>query len=264
MKALAGERLYNQIRANTGLAETIAEIAGDFNNIARRTDQLIRSYKYLRKGKLGRAARSLGTTKRFSTSSADAYLEWQFAIKPTIDSISDSVEFLQSHPLYHVARSGSRDRVLLEQAGSGTFFTITAEMQCFNGARVRLTNPNLALADSYGFLNPAKLGWELIPGSFLVDYFVPIGNFLGSFSPLYGRSIDRTYTSSVARGIYEYRMQQWYQSTPSHHHLYKCMGFERELGIRNNYSQLDVLRLKLPPKAAADTTVALAVKTFRK
>lgn len=43
---------------------------------------------------------------------------------------------------------------------------------------VHLDNPALASLTSAGFTNPAALVWELLPGSFIADWFVPIADYL--------------------------------------------------------------------------------------
>jgi hypothetical protein len=44
--------------------------------------------------------------------------------------------------------------------------------------RMRMDNPLLALFAQTGFTNPVALGWELLPFSFVADWFLPIGDYL--------------------------------------------------------------------------------------
>lgn len=44
--------------------------------------------------------------------------------------------------------------------------------------RFRMNNPDLLLAAKLGLTNPLSVAWELIPFSFVVDWFLPIGKFI--------------------------------------------------------------------------------------
>jgi hypothetical protein len=44
--------------------------------------------------------------------------------------------------------------------------------------RMRMDNPLAALFAQTGFTNPVALGWELLPFSFVADWFLPIGDYL--------------------------------------------------------------------------------------
>lgn len=54
------------------------------------------------------------------------------------------------------------------------------------GIKAHVTNDTLAQLGSHGLLNPAALAWELFPVSFVIDWFVPIGDFLGGLSTHFG------------------------------------------------------------------------------
>lgn len=68
-----------------------------------------------------------------------------------------------------------------------------------------------SLLNSLGLMNPAKLAWELVPYSFIVDWFVNVSDVLGQYSAFTGKRILAHYvtyvyksgvstTSSVVRG----------------------------------------------------------------
>jgi hypothetical protein len=66
------------------------------------------------------------------------------------------------------------------------------------GAEVHISNPNLYLANKLGFVNPAVIAWELVPFSFVVDWFVPVGNFLSQWTDFVGLSLQNGYTTKSA------------------------------------------------------------------
>lgn len=44
--------------------------------------------------------------------------------------------------------------------------------------RFKINNPNLLLPAKVGLTNPLSVAWELVPFSFVVDWFIPIGKFI--------------------------------------------------------------------------------------
>lgn len=44
--------------------------------------------------------------------------------------------------------------------------------------RFKINNPDLLLPAKVGLTNPLSVAWELIPFSFVVDWFLPIGKYL--------------------------------------------------------------------------------------
>lgn len=63
---------------------------------------------------------------------------------------------------------------------------------------IRISNPNLDLANRLGLVNPASVLWEAVPFSFLVDWFLPVGDFLRSFTDFLGLElIDGSVTARL-------------------------------------------------------------------
>lgn len=60
-------------------------------------------------------------------------------------------------------------------------------------------DPFLALLDQYGLLNPATLAWERLPFSFIVDWFVPIGNVLRALTAGIGLKFLYGYHTEVLK-----------------------------------------------------------------
>lgn len=55
--------------------------------------------------------------------------------------------------------------------------------------RFRVYNPSLASANSLGLVNPATLVWELIPYSFVVDWFANVGDVLRHMTTFTGKDL---------------------------------------------------------------------------
>lgn len=63
------------------------------------------------------------------------------------------------------------------------------------GADVSISDPNVALANQLGLLNPVATLWELTPWSFVVDYFVNVQSFIGSFTDRLGYNIENEWAT---------------------------------------------------------------------
>jgi hypothetical protein len=116
---------------------------------------------------------------------------------------------------------------------------------------------------SIGLINPSTVVWELIPFSFVVDWFLPIGNFLHGLSALTG--------TSTQQGCYGYVQRMDYTMTSSNSRtdlkLIRKNDYFRRWAM-NSYipGPVNVLRLKpLAELVNADkavTSLALLTKVF--
>jgi hypothetical protein len=49
-----------------------------------------------------------------------------------------------------------------------------------------LDNPSLAYLNTFGLINPLSIAWELVPWSFAIDWFVPVGKTLEAVTATVG------------------------------------------------------------------------------
>jgi hypothetical protein len=71
-------------------------------------------------------------------------------------------------------------------------------------ATVQVTNPNMFLANQLGFLNPALVAWELVPFSFVVDWFVNVGAVISSMTDFMGCTLKDPYHTDCHKVGYTY------------------------------------------------------------
>lgn len=60
-------------------------------------------------------------------------------------------------------------------------------------AELSLVNDTIATLDMYGLANPAEIAWELVPFSFVVDWFYPINLYLTAMLGVPGHQIKNGY-----------------------------------------------------------------------
>lgn len=84
------------------------------------------------------------------------------------------------------ASSSSTDDVLFSVPGFYTLWNFKRYGDVKQSCLVRLDyvegsgvgSVGLRTASELGLLNPFELAWELLPGSFIADWFIPVGDFL--------------------------------------------------------------------------------------
>lgn len=169
-------------------ASMIAKRAGDLISIVRniKKDPLL----FLRKVGVRPSKRGKEPTPY------EAWLEYTFGWVPLISDIGAAVNVMQGAGLpperirgsAHVSSGIDYDSVqepyrdIIQGMGHGSVSL---------SSRVVSVNPNLRLANSLGFTNPAHVAWDLVPFSFVVDWFLPVGKFLQSFDSFVGIELDQ-------------------------------------------------------------------------
>nr|UUW21295.1 MAG: maturation protein [Guiyang fiers-like virus 4] len=181
----------------------LAEARKTANMIAQDCNRVLKAYRAVRHGNLLLAMRELGLNPRKGPQGtpADLWLELQYGWKPLISSIHDNAKALaKPRPKNSMeVKSSAKRRVTFtsERTSSEGF---VEKWECIGDTRVaykgRIENAGLVVADSYGLLNPAEIAWELIPFSFVIDWFIPIGNILSSLSASAGLSFAEGYRST--------------------------------------------------------------------
>lgn len=144
----------------------------------------------LKRGNFALAARQFGTktipnSKLKPSDISGRWLELQFGWIPLLSDVKAAAEAyhkLSSPPKVDVIRVSHRSAVS-KQTGSDQYKTWQAISLETRTITYRLTE-SLSDARSLGLLDPASVAWELVPYSFVVDWFLPIGNYLENLNAL--------------------------------------------------------------------------------
>jgi hypothetical protein len=67
------------------------------------------------------------------------------------------------------------------------------------GATVDLINPDLQLLQQMGLVNPLSIAWEVVPFSFVVDWFTKFGGVIDATTDFVGCRLRDPYTTKFAR-----------------------------------------------------------------
>jgi hypothetical protein len=138
----------------------------------------------------------------FSNELSGRWLEWRYAIQPMMYDLQDALKALydsQTRPLWMRVASGGtsfyNDVELFAQVGSAKVYSISQSTgQVRVGCYFRV-NPDVQAFKRLGLLNPVATLWELFPLSFVVDWLIPIGDYLGSLDAMVGVEVLSSWTS---------------------------------------------------------------------
>jgi len=172
----------------TNLAQTLAEYSQAQRMFADNATTIAKTLRSLRRGDLKSVFNTLGVPrKKLRGTISNRWLELQYGWMPLLSDMHGMVEELQA------ALSRPRTRKLTVRAVD----TVEGKISIPPPPQLRramiMTNDkkvvtkvvaylrqDFSTASRLGFTNPLNLAWELLPYSFVIDWFIPIGNWLNS------------------------------------------------------------------------------------
>lgn len=214
---LALSRLFEELSLTKGSAAvSLAEVGKTAEMIGDTARRLAKAYSSLRRGNLSAFAGALGITvskrragayrSRFRQQAksesnsrqfaANTWLEYSYGWKPLINDVYTQAENLANYltsraNVVRTARGSAKIKKQTDEViGTPGYWLnpkrtkVTSRVKYV--VRYKLTDGQGSLADTFGLKNPAIVAWELIPFSFVVDWFMPIGNFLEQLTATQG------------------------------------------------------------------------------
>lgn len=200
--AKAYDRFYDSVKGQTAaIGANVGEWRSSLEMVATRAAMLRKAWVNLRRGNVLGAVKALGippdskrvskivrgrrrpgkvSKKHFASST---WLELHFGWSPLVGDIYGAMDVLQTPKFGQIKSVGSASAPFvseqysswLNRYASGTVGTR------YEGV-FQVDNPNAFLADRMGLTNPATIAWELVPFSFVVDWFTNVGQVLGSLN----------------------------------------------------------------------------------
>jgi hypothetical protein len=236
------------VQAN--MAQNLAQYRQTTNMLANSARRIAGSMFALRKGQFSRAANILvegrpdntlirkGLPSR-SKALANNWLELQYGWKPLLSDVEQSMKGLANY----MAGSSSTQKVKgvatkIDQTTTpytGVWpvtpyigSSLTQNMwQCRFGCEYKVTSHMASYLSQLGFTNPINLVWEILPYSFVVDWFIPIGPYLESMSAPHGLTFVRGYKTRFGRR-YTYQRSAFKGTMPGDSSADHNIGQERD------------------------------------
>jgi len=192
---------------------------------------------FLRKKQWAKALSNFfGRKNSKSQAAANSWLEFQFGVLPTIKATQDAYNFvalsgeLNNSRLLRL-RSASRNIVINTDTETSSGWTEVPDWSevtkyiCYRYLAKRDFVRNLAR------FNIIEVGWDATPWSFLIDWFVPVGDYLSQFGSITTFTTDGCDCTKVEEE--QTGVAKWLQPTVSGHQVQYVdrhnVSFKREV-----------------------------------
>lgn len=145
-------------------------------NAANRISKALRAVS---SGNFRKAHKALtGNSKGFPKASANSWLGLQYGWLPLLNDAYDGAQFLAhltSAPFQHVVTATHAKRAQGAPAVSHIRLKYGSELV---SVKIKAILKEVDIIALSGLTDPAEVMWEKLPYSFVVDWFIPIGNYL--------------------------------------------------------------------------------------
>lgn len=155
----------------------------------------------------------VGAPKKLASTVAGNWLGLKYGWLPLLSDIHGAVQALDSRDRteWMVTVKGKASSIGEDHRDYGTTGNANAcyaNSKVWKGCFVRIdatpSNSAVATAASLGLTNPAQLAWELLPYSFVVDWFLPVGDYLTQLDSCAGWDIRGFSSSDFVRAEWEW------------------------------------------------------------
>jgi len=202
---------------SANIAQDIAQFGQLKSLIADNATRIARAITQVKRGNITGALHALGSPKgiRGSSRTRDIAQDWlsiQYGWKILLKEIDDLMRILANSinnnpPSRSIrAQSEAEDSSVLTHEFSDQHAKSRSEIRTFYrckiGLKYSVSNQLLAYTQQLGFTNPVNLAYEVLPYSFVVDWFIPIGPYLESISAWQGMVFKEGYVTQSARQYY--------------------------------------------------------------
>jgi hypothetical protein len=182
-------------------AVNLGELRESVKMIATTAHTLASAYTNLKRGNVPQALRQLGVKPKTSVvrdvqhdlrdSAANAWLGITYGWLPLLGAVDSAAEAA----VYHLRPRTASVRSRVKKVGPSSYeayvpVSVKRE-ESINLIWKIEEEARWSTLEEFGFLSPELVAWELMPYSFVVDWFLPIGNFLEARS--YLNSVKGTY-----------------------------------------------------------------------
>jgi hypothetical protein len=222
LEAQAYDKLWAKVHGKhtASLGTSLAEVSESAAMVANRVGSISKAYTALKRGRIGdlwdalalkdpvsraRAKRVNSRVQKKRVDLANGFLELEFGWRPMIQDIYDAINVIQKASLRTGFTSGKamhrvhEEYSRMEDGGFRHTRRETGLIAVSMGCKITTINPNVALANLLGLVNPATVAWNVTPFSYLVNWFIPVDRFLNSFSNDWGYTVALVWVTHFRR-----------------------------------------------------------------
>lgn len=205
-KALSA--FYSKVsNLKVNMAQVFVERQMTINLVADTANELVRLYRSFRRG-----YNPFNRSNFDSRLASQKWLEYHYGWVPLVQDVHSAFELLKGD-VPPLELSVSRSSKLPPSKGLSTQSTGYADSFSYTSrssfeqrgtarttvyAKMSIKDPGMLTANSLGLTNPALVAWEIVPYSFVVDWFLPIGAWLEAQTALLGLNLIEQSTTRTA------------------------------------------------------------------
>lgn len=132
------------------------------------------------------------------------YLRWKYGVQPLAADLYNQWELFKTRGSDRMSLSSFASSSETYSSNGDTLFwedvshDVKLSARC--GIFATVESDFIATATRIGLADPLTIGWELVPYSFVLDWAMPVGNFLLGLSARQGLRFDGGYISYKRRG----------------------------------------------------------------
>jgi len=206
-------KLYAKVAGSDfNLAVTLGQASETLDGIANGAHRLYDFNRNLRHGNMLGAIKALGADPsrhpspplRVGHDITSTWLDYEYGWKPLLGDVYSSAQLL-AQQLNFPQEKDFRVRKAYEASSSSSGSVSYPHYFAANRMQIcaRITEP-LTVPQLTGLSDPLSIAWELMPYSFVFDWFIPVGSYLqarGAASALVGKFAITTYSIIDVHGI---------------------------------------------------------------
>ena len=218
------------------------QMIDEFSSTARR---IARAYKSLRKGNIPGAFKALGCGPSGKVnpyqSAASNWLALQYGWLPLLSDLYGVAEELREHMIERLQKPPILKAVSKRRLHDGNLYVSTeigvdhkgakATREYISDFRGRINYTvdveSAHLLSEVGLTNPLAIAWEVLPYSFVVDWFAPVGRWVNTFDATLGCTFVSGTLSSTVDTVFRWTNVAKFQEGNYLYEYKGCIGYGR-------------------------------------
>lgn len=207
------EALLKLQQGDFNIGQALGESIQTVGFLAQSVVKLARAAAAASHGNWPKVARVLGYKPSIGSGAANTWLEYMYGWLPLVNDIYGAQEtakkgFLERDQLFNVTREIT-DHLPIASCLSRTPRVLSGKASevCKVVYWQKISDAKLAALQSLGLVNPIAIAWELTTYSFVIDWLIPVANFLSALTATLGLTFVSGYEDRIVR--YDIRWTDW-------------------------------------------------------